>query len=302
MNRIAVILVFILSSFLFITCNQKAKNNSNQESILEGEIKIYVDETVSPIVEDQIAVFESDYEAKIKMIPQSETETLNSLFKEKSSVAVLSRDLTKVEKNIFEKKQIVPRITKFATDGVAFITNKSNNDTLIALENVIKFMQGKSGSGIKGLVFDNANSSTVRYLNVLAGIKSIPENGVYTQKTNDEVIKYVAENPEMIGVVGVNWLSQPSHAMMPFIGKINILSVKGLKTKNYFLPTQNNLAEGKYPLARDLYIVNCQGFSGVGIGFSTFVAGDVGQRIVLKSGLLPAKIPSREISIVKNNK
>jgi phosphate transport system substrate-binding protein len=299
MNRIVVVLGFILSSFLFITCNQKVKNNSNQESVLEGEVTIYVDETVKPIVEDQIAVFESDYEAKIKMIPQSEIEALNSLFKEKSSVAILSRDLTKEEKEIFLKKEIVPRITKIATDGVAFITNKSNNDTLIALENVIKFLQGKLDSGIKGLVFDNPNSSTVRYLNTLAGIKSIPENGVFTLKTNEAVIKYVAQNPEMIGVVGLNWLSQPSPVMMPFMDKINTASVKGLKSAGYFAPTQNNLGEGKYPLARDLYIVNCQGFSGVGIGFSTFVAGDVGQRIILKSGLLPAKIPGREINIIK---
>jgi phosphate transport system substrate-binding protein len=299
MNRIVVVLGFILSSFLFITCNQKVKNNSNQESVLEGEVTIYVDETVKPIVEDQIAVFESDYEAKIKMIPQSEIEALNSLFKEKSSVAILSRDLTKEEKEIFLKKEIVPRITKIATDGVAFITNKSNNDTLIALENVIKFLQGKLDSGIKGLVFDNPNSSTVRYLNALAGIKSIPENGVFTLKTNEEVIKYVAQNPGMIGVVGLNWLSQPSPVMMPFMDKINTASVKGLKCAGYFAPTQNNLGEGKYPLARDLYIVNCQGFSGVGIGFSTFVAGDVGQRIILKSGLLPAKIPGREINIIK---
>ncbi len=35
--------------------------------------------------------------------------------------------------------------------------------------------------------------------------------------------------------------------------------------------------------------VNCQGFSGLGMGFASFVAGDIGQRIILKSGLLPIK-------------
>ena len=63
------------------------------------------------------------------------------------------------------------------------------------------------------------------------------------------------------------------------------------------LQAKNNIAEGKYPLARDLYIVNGQGYSGLGMGFSSFVAGDIGQRIILKSGLLPAKIPSRRITI-----
>jgi hypothetical protein len=36
---------------------------------------------------------------------------------------------------------------------------------------------------------------------------------------------------------------------------------------------QNNIAEGTYPLARDLYIINCQGYSGLGMGFPSFVAG-----------------------------
>jgi phosphate transport system substrate-binding protein len=35
-----------------------------------------------------------------------------------------------------------------------------------------------------------------------------------------------------------------------------------------------------------------------GKGFCSFVAGDVGQRIVLKSGLLPVRIPTRKFTIV----
>ena len=102
----------------------------------------------------------------------------------------------------------------------------------------------------------------------------------------------------MIGVIGVNWLSQPVPAMQKYVDNVTTLSVKGLKDYNYYIPSQNNIAEGKYPLARDLYIINCQGFSGLGMGFASFVAGDVGQRIVLKSGLLPVRIPTRKFTIV----
>jgi phosphate transport system substrate-binding protein len=52
-------------------------------------------------------------------------------------------------------------------------------------------------------------------------------------------------------------------------------------------------------LARDLYIINCQGYSGLGMGFAS-VAGDIGQRIILKSGLLPVRMPGRNI-IIKSN-
>jgi phosphate transport system substrate-binding protein len=46
-----------------------------------------------------------------------------------------------------------------------------------------------------------------------------------------------------------------------------------------------------------LYVVNCQGYSGLGMGFTSFVGTETGQRIILKSGLLPVRMPSRKIRI-----
>ena len=299
MSKIIKVFVLGIVSFLFVMCNKSEQKKSNKESILKGSATVFVDETLFPIMEDQVAVFESSYDAKIKLVPKSESEMILSLFNTKSGIAVLTRDLTVEENKIFAQKKITPKITKFATDAIAFISNKSNKDTLIDLKQVIEFMQGKTSTKIKGLVFDNPNSSTVRYMNTLAGIKSIPENGVYSFKTNDEVIKFVAQNDGMIGVLGLNWLTQPMPEMQQYVDQINVLSVKGVSGKNYYVPTQNNIAEGKYPLARDLYIINGQGYSGLGMGFASFVAGDIGQRIILKSGLMPVRVPGRKI-IIRN--
>ena len=291
------ILIFV--GFLFVMCNQKEKKDTVKESILKGSATFLVDETLTPIIEDQVAVFESDYVAKIKIVSKSESEIVNSLFNDKSVVAILTRNLTNDENKIFEQKKITPKITKFATDAIAFVSNKRNKDTLIDLKNIVAFMQGKKNAKIKGLVFDNPNSSTVRYMNTIAGINKIPEKGVYSFKTNEEVIRFVAQNDGMIGVVGLNWLSEPKPSMREFVDKVNILSVKSITGSNYYFPSQNNIAQGKYPLARDLYIINAQGYSGLGMGFASFVAGDIGQRIILKSGLLPVRIPGRKINIRK---
>ncbi|WP_395050409.1 PstS family phosphate ABC transporter substrate-binding protein [Flavobacterium sp.] len=291
------IYILVLVSVLFVMCNQKEQTKSNKESILKGTATIFVDETLTPIIEDQVAIFESNYDAKINIVSMSESEAVISLFKEKSGIAVLTRNLTLNENKIFGQKKITPKITKFATDAIAFISNKSNKDTLVELKSIIEFMQGRPNSSIKGLVFDNPNSSTVRYMNELAGIQAIPEKGVYSFKSNQEVIKFVAQNSGMIGVVGVNWLSQPMPDMQKYVDKVNVLSVKSLTGVNFYPPSQNNIAEGKYPLARDLYVINGQGYSGLGMGFASFVAGDIGQRIILKSGLLPVRIPGRKINI-----
>lgn len=299
-NKKYILLIFIC--VLFAYCNQKDKGTSNNETILKGTATVFVDETITPIVEDEIMVFESKYDAKINLVSKSESEVLNSLFNKKATIAVLSRNLSKKELNIFEQRKIVPKITKFATDAIAFVSNKSSNDTLIALRDVLSFMKGEHNSKIKGLVFDNPNSSTVRYMTALAGLKALPEKEVYSFKTNNEVLKFVSENNGMIGIVGVNWLSQPNPSMNEIIKNTNVLNVKGIDGKGFYAPSQNNLAEEKYPLVRDLYVINCQGYSGLGMGFASFVAGDIGQRIVLKSGLLPVKIPTRKLNIIRNKK
>ena len=289
--------VFFLSFIVvFFACNQTNNQKSNDETILKGSTSILVDETLLPIIGDQVEVFESLYAgSKIKIIAKSEAESVLALAKDTSKIAILSRKLNPEEEKVFESKKITPRTTVFAIDAIAFISNKRNKDTLVALQDVVDFMKGKSNATIKGLVFDNPNSSTVRYMNELSGLKEMPSKGIFSFKTNEEVIQFVSENDGMIGIVGVNWLMQPSLKMQPIVDKINLISVKGIGKTTYYAPTQNNLAEGKYPLARDLYIINCQGYSGLGMGFASFIAGDIGQRIILKSGLLPIKIPGRNI-------
>ena len=296
MSRLSKISALVFLVFLTLNCTKKEKK---VETIIKGNASILVDETLVPIIEDQIAVFESYYDAKITVVAKSELELINSLLKQENNIAVLTRELSDDEKRVFEQKKIIPRTTKIAIDAIAFIANKNTKDTLIALKDVVLFMQGQSNEKIKGLVFDNPNSSSVRLMNTIAGIKTMRTNEVYSFKTNQEVIKFVAQNEGMIGVVGVNWLSQPSPSSQEYVDKVNVLAVKGLSGNNYFEPNQNNLAEGTYPLARDLYIVNCQGNSGLGMGFASFVAGDIGQRIILKSGLLPTTIPGRRLNIRK---
>jgi len=288
-------LVILVIVFAVARC--KKETDHQKESILKGKVSILVDETLTPVIEDQIAVFESEYDANITLISKSEAETVNALMNDSVKIAILSRTLTPEEINAFDNKKINPRITPFATDAIALIRNKDNKDTLVALNDVLEFMRGKTILGIKGLVFDNPNSSTMRYLTELAGLKASPQQGIFSFHNNNEAIKYVAENDGMIGVVGLNWIVQPLPEMQPIIKNISILNLKGLKSDGYYSPTQNNIAEGKYPLARDLFIVNCQGFDGLGMGFASFIAGERGQRIILKSGLLPVRVPGRKIVI-----
>ena len=290
---IALIPVIILA--VVLSCGKKDSKEGNADSIISGTTSILVDESLMPIAEDQVSVFESQYDAKIKLLPKSEKEAVIDFSKGVTDIIILSRDLNNDEKAFFKNKKIKPKVTSFAIDAIAFVKNNKSNDTLIELKQVIDFLKGEKNE-IKGLVFDNPNSSSVRFLCELAGIESLPSEGVFSVKTNNEVLKFVSENNGLIGVVGINWLTQPKPEMQKYIDELKVLSVKGVDGE-YVSPSQDNIATRTYPLARVLYIINCQGYDGLGMGFASFIAGEIGQRIILQSGLAPVREPSRNIKI-----
>jgi phosphate transport system substrate-binding protein len=50
--------------------------------------------------------------------------------------------------NILSSSKLSLKLLKL-TDAIAFISNKNNNDTLVALKDVILFMQGKPQTTVK---------------------------------------------------------------------------------------------------------------------------------------------------------
>jgi phosphate transport system substrate-binding protein len=290
---------YVFGFILLISCQSKP---SEKQSYTSGKEQILVDESFAPIIEDQAFLFESTYpNAKIDLVLKSENELLNLFLADSIQVAILSRLLKDDEKKHFESKNIKIRLNRFAIDGIALITHNSSKYANVDVADIIKILKGEQSS-LQSLVFDNANSSTVRYFKELAAIDKLPATGIYALKSNADVINYVNDNPGSIGVVGVNWMVQPPVELEPIVADLKILGVKNIAgqpgSDAYYKPNQNDIALEKYPLTRSLYVINCEGGAGLGTGFASFITGDRGQRIVLKSGLLPDSIPSREINIV----
>jgi len=294
----------ILCSAVFFACKNeiKSEKQDTEETTIAGNLTLQVDATVQPIVEDVLAVFKSVYpKAQILQVNRSESDIVNSMMRDSSSVVVLTRELEDNEKAHFDKLNIKPRITHFATDALALITNKTATDTVVNLEDVYKVLRGEEALTVKKLVFDNPNSSALQMLMKMAGVTKIPANAVYSLTSTADVLKYVNENTGTIGVVGVNWLLQAPQELGQYVENLRVLGVDNVKktkgSKKYFKPSQSNIATGDYPLTRKLYLLNYQGRPGLGMGFANYLNAPEGQRIILKSGLLPIEIPPREIEV-----
>jgi phosphate transport system substrate-binding protein len=281
------------------------------ETPTRGNIKISVDESFQLLYDTQVYTFESLYQdAKIATRYKPETDVLADLMNDSVRTVVLTRDLTKEEKEYLMANKFVARTTKVAHDALALIVNRANKDTMLLDFQFADMFRGKITSWKQinpaspdrpiNIVFDNNKSGNVRYFREKFGITgNFPEN-CFAVNNNEEVINYVKNNPSALGIVSVNWISDTQDSISEkFLEAVRIVEV-GTNTMNYCKPYQGYIAEGSYPFCRDVFMISRETFSGLGTGFASFVAGDQGQRIILKSGLVPATMPIRLIEVKKD--
>jgi len=301
MNKVKLILWIFFAFFIVQSCKQAKKATDKPDS---GTEKFAGDESFQPIVDEEVSVFKYlNPKADPKFIYKTENDVLRLLLNDSVRVVILSRELNAGEIKILAEKKLVPLTNRFAIDGVALIVNQASNDTLITVNEIKKMLAGQAKTG-KNIVFDNANSSLSRYLKDFSGVNNLQQKNIYALKDNKEVINFVSQHPDAIGITGFAWLNDPDDDYKNAVEKVKIMSVKdeGSKTapNQYFSPSQTTFALKQYPLRRGLYIINCTGKGGLGTGFAHFMVSDRGQRIILRSGLLPDSIPGREIRIIKS--
>ena len=309
--RIGILAGVLATSSLFFQCKDKREANqegnsevvATEETLLSGDLTLGVDESIFPIVEDLAILYENEYKrAKLNLLPKSEREVLNLLFTDSIRVAVLPRLMTAEEMKHYEGV-VAPKQTHFASDAIVFVTSKKALDSIVDYQTILKHLEkGGLREEDSFLVFDNYNSSVSSAFRTVTGFDSFPKNYAYFLETTEEVIDYVVKNPKAIGVIGLNWLTQPTKAMQYNIDQVKVLAVKNPSDGSYYKPSQNNIAEGTYPLIRKLYVWDMQGKNGLGTGFASYIAGYKGQRVVLKSGLFPFNTPPREIVVTKEIK
>ncbi len=305
--------IYFLTAIIvsFTSCGGAGKSGPT-DTPTSGTAVIAVDESFQPIIDSEIAVFESIYpQAGIMPTYTGEVDALNLLLRDSVRMAIATRGLTEEERASFESRKLFPKEIKIATDGIAVIVNKSNKDTLFGMQNLHQILTGKvtrwkeldpkSTLGDIRVMFDNPRSSTVRFLidSVCKGEKFSPQ--VKSKLTNAEVVDFVASTPEALGIIGVGWVSnRRDTTCMGFLDKVSVAGISRepvADRSNSFQPYQAYLADGQYPLRRDVYVLLTDPRHGLVSGFTSFLASDRGQRIILKSGIMPATQPVRVIQV-----
>jgi phosphate transport system substrate-binding protein len=280
----------VLLGLCFFQCSTDKKEGPT-DSATVGEITLGVDESFEPLMKAEKTAFEEQYKyAKIKYKFSPENELIADMLNDKIRGVVVTRDLTAKEKEIFTRKAIAYRSFNIAADGIALVAHKSSSDTLITLAELKDLIVGTSSKHT--LVVDKANSSNLKFLMDKLQISSDQKLRVLAAGSNPEVINQVKNDPNAIGIIGSNWISDGDNpTSLGFIRSVQVMSVSEGKGMPYTQPFGYNLALKKYPLRREIKYIIKEAHQGLGTGFLNYVSGDLGQLIVLKAGLIPLTRP-----------
>jgi len=257
-------------------------------------------------------MFETLYtRAKIDTLYKCEADVFNDFMSDSVQLIIVSRKLTDDQDKYLRDRQYIPKTTKLAYDAVVFIVNNENPDTTLNFDKVKDLFTGKitewkqinPKTKLKDIkvVFDNYKSSNPRFFREKFNIDSLPAT-CFAVKNNAEVINFVERNPGALGVISVNWISDKQDTVSNnFLHRIKVVGVSNDgdtgPDARFYRPYQAYIADGSYPFTREVYCINRQTYHGLAYGFSSFVAGEKGQLIVLRSGMVPAAMPVRIVEI-----
>jgi len=295
---------------VLVSCGGMGKT-ATDETPTRGNIRILADESFQPLIETEVFTFTHLYKnAKIKPEYKPEYDVINDFMKDSVRVIVTSKKLSDSQIQYLRDTQIIARTTTYAYDALAIITNRKNKDTLLKYNTIKNIFLGKikkwkdvnekSKLGEIRIIFDNNKSGNIRYFKELFEIKDSLSRNFYAVNNNSEVINFVSRNPDALGIISVNWISDKNDSLtMSFINKINVVAVSQqyINDGSYYRPHQGFIYDKSYPFVREIYLISRETFVGLGAGFINWACGEQGQRIVLKSGLVPATMPIRLVQI-----
>ncbi len=313
-----------------VSCMKYEKKANTSTS---GTTTMVCDNTFENIFEQEVDVFEYQYpDAHILVRYATQQEAFDSLFTMNTRTIVAARDITEAERKALKAKyknernaNVNVRSAMIAVDAVALIVNPKNSCEKLTVGEVADIVGGRTtewnqlepnGKGNIRVVIDQTGSSLATYLtdSLLHGERLGPN--VYGAGSIPEVFKLVEENPEAIGVLGVSWITSDMDSAdmstdklaesvlndSPVEGatlsdRIKVLKIFREDEFRAYKPYQQYIFEGSYPLFRQIYMITTAPTSNVAGGFYSFVTGPIGQKIIMKTGIMPARVNIQQVEL-----
>ncbi|WP_341903118.1 substrate-binding domain-containing protein [Fluviicola taffensis] len=281
------------------SCNT---NQTPDDTPRRGKKTMYLDESFKPLIKTASEVFSGIYpEAELNLVYTSESSAMKALSEGTARTIFTGRDYTKEEKNYLRSRNITVTSEIFAHDAITFIVNLANMDTLLTQDQLRDLLSGKSSTWPISqkpieVVFDRVQSANFNHM--LNWIGSDFGKQVHAAKNTEDLINYVQNNPNTLGVIGYNFISDFDDPNVKVrLKKFRVVGIQG-NDKYYWRPTKANITERKYPFWRSIWAINSGAPDGLNTGFVNFLTGRQGQMLLEKCEIGPGKGTPREINFI----
>ena len=298
---------------LFLACGNKP-NPALEEAYQKAASYFVADESFYPILDEELYYFTTQTLDSITPVYINEQDAVKKVMKLETWLAFTTRDFTPKERQNLIDRKYMPRAIPIAYDGLAIIVNNANPDSCITITDFARILKGEainwkdiypeSKLGEIDVVFDNPLSSTVRWcVDSILGGQQFNAKNIGAVNTSAAVIDYVENHENALGIIGSNWLNDKRDTTnVTFKKNITVMGVSKMKTAekyNSWKPYQYYLYNGNYPLRRTIYALLNDTRNGVPSSFTHFIQLPKGQKIILRSGLLPrsANMNVREVIV-----
>jgi phosphate transport system substrate-binding protein len=258
---------------------------------------ISCDESFKPVIDAQIAVFESLHpNTKIIAHYKPEADCLKDLVVDSIRMIIMTRKLSKGEENLVSDSTAagVDQLV-VARDVITVVVNPASPDSFFTMKEIRELLSGKSKKNLIP-VFDGLKAtSTVRFMldSVLRG-DSLTSKAVAAENSVG-VIDYVSKVPNAIGFVGFSWIGNGDDTtQQSYQRKVKLAYLESTDSVNgYVQPSQFFIYTNTYPMVRDLVYVLKERGRGLGHSFAYFLEeNDKGQLIFRRSYLYPVIRPN----------
>ena len=302
-----------LTLWLISGCNNQDLENhpgnyfsKQKENLKKGKGTVLLDESYMPLFNTLLYTFQSTRpEADISLQYLPELKNVQ-LFLEDNELKILtiagSKELSKKEYESITttNKRIDTKIIGY--DALILIANPSNRVEYIRQSQIRQWLTTNdvnwpNSKNPISIVIDHQFSTNYHTIKTQITDKAFG-NRVFQQAGTDSVIAYVNRNPNSIGIIGYNWLSdRKDPATIKRLKQVKILSVFNEQTGNPIFPSQESIRNHLYPYIRPIRIINRGIRNGINTGFVNFILSEVGQLILDKSGLVPEIDPFRQVEL-----
>lgn len=299
----------IITSVIFSACDY-----TTQKSVsTTGELTIGVDEGISPLAQQEASEFmRLNKESKINLKIKTSKEVISDLNGGVYKTILAGRDLTKEEADIFAANKIELKKSKFALDGIGVIVNPKNPLRKLNFNELKRIFTGEQDDW-KNLDGDNRDVFTGK-VKVFIARKNASIHDIFKEKvlagadfgkgdavcsTSAQMMREIKSDENAIGFISMAWITVSNDTLDPDVKPLKIAEVdpETGAVGDYVSLHQAYIANKTYPLITEAYIISSDFSMNLSVGFTSFVVSYDGQRIVLKSGLVPVTQPVKIIQL-----